>query len=358
MLVDSGHIAILMRSILGLLRFNRVIIHNALWVDAEDTKENDLSAAPIHTNSNLRPALKVLLKTDFPVPGKRWTVSRACGEGHAITRLISTIPYQLHCLSLITRTKTSQALCGTSIWKTAMETSLIIMRDVSSVLLYKDIEDKSVLRSFWFSTSEVLTRYADYGRSENLQQISESRDLQAQSFSLEVLALEYLVNFWISDAHSCPRKLLPELISILDAYASLGHEGEGKTSIAKSATGVMLDMCNTIADDLSISATVLPIVLTRVRNIIHDYIEEERHSGQRPPDAARSDELSFVLERLRVLSVFPPKGEDPNEAVILAGPIYHLVRLFPQLLECIEVRDRSIRIQLKTLLSRVGEVYK
>eukprot|EP00742_Colponemidia_sp_Colp-10_P009457 GILJ01010313.1.p1 GENE.GILJ01010313.1~~GILJ01010313.1.p1 ORF type:complete len:949 (+),score=164.44 GILJ01010313.1:87-2849(+) len=126
---------------------------------------------------------------------------------------------------------------------------------------------------------------------------------------------------------------------------------------------------------LKVAKMAAPCLLARCADVLRRFAIDERQSGQMPLPRNRLQEVTFVLEHLKNLNMHPDVftnavtatngsetpmstssiiSEDGTFVLPVRGPKAHLLKLFPQLVDCVTSKEMEFKELLKDILHSVS----
>lgn len=99
--------------------------------------------------------------------------------------------------------------------------------------------------------------------------------------------------------------------------------------------------------NLKIAKRITPVLISRCKDLLKRFANEERMMGQMPLPKGRLIELLEVLHSLRKLEI-------PQGVLSRPGPKAHLIELFPQLCELITAKEAEVKEALKQIFLEVS----
>ncbi|KAL6072015.1 Endocytosis and vacuole integrity protein [Balamuthia mandrillaris] len=115
-----------------------------------------------------------------------------------------------------------------------------------------------------------------------------------------------------------------------------------------------------------ISELALPLLMKRVKEVLNNFMEEDRKSGFTPLARHQLLEVDLILSELLSLELPPPlqqqyqqsekeETQSDNVASHRSGKRRHLVALYPIFCQCITSKEAKLKDLLKELLLKTGE---
>ena len=119
---------------------------------------------------------------------------------------------------------------------------------------------------------------------------------------------------------------------------------------------------------VKIAKMCTPILIKRCKETLKKFLDDEIKSGSMPLSRSRLEDIKFVLEKLKVLEVYPDyiyvDEKDLNEKknkekdmmdFILLKKKSHLISLLPLLSEFITTKENEIKILVKQIFRIISE---
>jgi hypothetical protein len=103
---------------------------------------------------------------------------------------------------------------------------------------------------------------------------------------------------------------------------------------------------------VKVARLALTTLVKRSRQVLQQFVIDDKRSGKMPTTRARLLEVVIVLQLLHDLQLHPSVTEGMKG--LQHGPRSHLFQLFSLLCDCITTQEMSIKEQLKALFHVIG----
>ena len=197
-----------------------------------------------------------------------------------------------------------------------------------------------ILESILLPTDRTLAQLS----RNNLEDIVKSGE------ELDMKIMEFVKQEMIPRSIMKEPELQWRLVTLLDSgcenYYRSFHDLSFQGSLSSVCLGGLFQLC-TPNFDTKVAKRVIPVLISRCRNLLKKYSSEERISGQMPLPKARQNEVIELLKMLKQLEV-------PEGVLSRPGPKGHLIELFAHLSELITAKDPEVKEVLKDLFLEIG----
>uniref|UniRef100_A0A0G4FBH3 Protein MON2 homolog n=1 Tax=Chromera velia CCMP2878 TaxID=1169474 RepID=A0A0G4FBH3_9ALVE len=279
--------------------------------------------------------------------------------------LIACVPFMLHVLIRLSRTKRAPALALVGLWKVAAEAACVLIRDTVSAFdspqfggVRRLFSKETEIRFWWgvaigcveLAEDDCLSAKRSAVSAGRQDVVSAVREGEALELMLRDLAVGKLVGM-----PDCPPFVFPHLVRVLDQFTRPAVSAD-RPELARDALGRMFELC-TLAQKrgergapsrsserdrgdrpgsgqgreassqgahtqqqpagggavplwpesarLCMLSCVTPVLMRRVQQILSGFIRDDTQSGQCPLPRHRLDEVAFVFSELRRLDLPP-----------------------------------------------------
>eukprot|EP00755_Sulcionema_specki_P020306 Sspe_Gene.12461::Locus_4248_Transcript_1_1_Confidence_1.000_Length_4733::g.12461::m.12461 len=156
-------------------------------------------------------------------------------------------------------------------------------------------------------------------------------------------------------------KATRDLLDVIEYCARQRH----RRALADAGMKGLFDLCNVDEEDvvgLAVGRVAMPLVVTRCKEVLCQYLVDDRASGRCPLPRYRHDEVVCILRRLVSSELAPVLFEgmgDPPRLRETCPAAFRrrglVVRLFPVLVEFVTCRDDSLKGALTSILRTVAQ---
>ena len=213
---------------------------------------------------------------------------------------------------------------------------------------------------------------------------------------MEISIINFIVNTLLPNSLYIEKKMQIQLLNLLDMGSNFDYSNQNssstnsslQSSISKVCISNLFELCkfktennlkreinekNINPDDyvkikVKIAKMCTPILIKRCKETLKKFLDDEIKSGSMPLSRSRLEDIKFVLEKLKVLEVYPDyiyvDEKDLNEKknkekdmmdFILLKKKSHLISLLHLLSEFITTKENEIKILVKQIFRIISE---
>ena len=290
-----------------------------------------------HSEAYCRRGLKLVEEVSTGYPE---LVVRNVGRVLSLYKTITGLRFENEAISiLIASSKDSRPL-----WCVAGES---LLRTLLPITAFDSIwtEMVSTLESILTPSDTILTQLS----RSNLEETVKTGE------PLDIKITLFIKNTLIPQSLDHNTDLQIRLLSLLDAgcsnYYRSFHDSSLQDSLSTACLRALFDLAKVenVEDQqaLRISKRASPVLVSRCKDFLRRFINEEKQSGMMPLPRARLVELIEILQCLKDLNV-------PEGTLQRPGRKAHLLDLFPQLCELITSRETEVKELLKQIFLEVA----
>ena len=274
--------------------------------------------------------------------------------------------------------------------------SEILIKILSLVITNKNL-NKNNIENIWeclIESLEIIFKQSEGGYKTIPKNIQDELIKSCQE--MEISIINFIVNTLLPNSLYIEKKMQIQLLNLLDMGSNFDYSNQNssstnsslQSSISKVCISNLFELCkfktennlkreinekNINPDDyvkikVKIAKMCTPILIKRCKETLKKFLDDEIKSGSMPLSRSRLEDIKFVLEKLKVLEVYPDyiyvDEKDLNEKknkekdmmdFILLKKKSHLISLLPLLSEFITTKENEIKILVKQIFRIISE---